>query len=182
MANQYRSVLASSGPAPTGGDALPAEVLSGKTFTNDNGAQTGTMVNRGAVSGKASLSQPYTIPAGYHNGNGIVNANIAIKGKYITSFPFESGNMKNNFTGSYGYGYIGVFDVSSLSSASYQQTTALSSNQLSIFKLNSDGTISSEEGSLTANTNKVIDLTGVDVLIIATHTQQSAINYTLAFT
>lgn len=54
MANQYRSVLASSGPAPTGGNALPAEVLAAKTFTNDNGAQTGTMTNNGAVSGTAS--------------------------------------------------------------------------------------------------------------------------------
>lgn len=74
MANQYRSVLASSGPAPTGGDALPAEVLSGKTFTNDNGAQTGTMTNNGAVSQTISAGQSYTIPEGYHDGNGTVSA------------------------------------------------------------------------------------------------------------
>ena len=73
MANQYRSVLASGG-ASTGGDALPAEVLSGKTFTNDNGAQTGTMPNRGAISQSLSAGQSYTIPEGYHNGNGIVTA------------------------------------------------------------------------------------------------------------
>lgn len=74
MANQYRSVLASSEPAPTGGDAVASEVLSGKTFTNDNGLQTGTMVNRGAVSGTATPTQPYTIPEGYHNGQGVVNS------------------------------------------------------------------------------------------------------------
>lgn len=74
MANQYRSVLASSGPAPTGGDALPAEVLSGKTFTNDNGAQTGTMTNNGAVSQTLAAGASYTIPEGYHNGNGVVTA------------------------------------------------------------------------------------------------------------
>ena len=74
MANQYRSVLASSGPAPTGGDALPTEVLSGKTFTNDNGAQTGTMTNNGAVSQTLSAGESYTIPEGYHNGNGTVTA------------------------------------------------------------------------------------------------------------
>ena len=74
MANQYRSVLASSGPAPTGGDAVAANVLAGKTFTNDNGAQTGTMTNNGAVSGSATPAQPYTIPEGYHNGSGIVTA------------------------------------------------------------------------------------------------------------
>ncbi len=74
MANQYRSVLASSGPAPTGGNALPAEVLSGRTFTNDNGAQTGTMTNNGAVSQTLAAGASYTIPEGYHNGNGTVTA------------------------------------------------------------------------------------------------------------
>ena len=86
MANQYRSVLASSGPAPTGGDALPAEVLSGKTFTNDNGAQTGTMTNNGAVSQTLSGGQTYTIPAGYHNGSGIVTAEEdAVHGSFLSA-------------------------------------------------------------------------------------------------
>lgn len=73
MANQYRSVLASGG-ASTGGDALPAEVLAGKTFTNDNGAQTGTMPNRGAISQTIAAGSSYTIPEGYHNGSGTVTA------------------------------------------------------------------------------------------------------------
>ena len=81
MANQYRSILA-GGAAGTGGDALPAEVLTGKTFTNDDGAQTGTMPNRGAVSGTASPDAPYTIPEGYHNGEGVVTGvglhNVAV--------------------------------------------------------------------------------------------------------
>lgn len=72
MANQYRSILA--GGAATGGDALPANVLSGKTFTNDNGPQTGTMVNNGAVSQTIAAGQSYTVPEGYHNGNGTVTA------------------------------------------------------------------------------------------------------------
>lgn len=74
MANQYRSVLASSGPAPTGGDAVAANVLAGKTFTNDNGPQTGTMPNRGAVTQTLSGGQSYTITEGYHNGSGVVTA------------------------------------------------------------------------------------------------------------
>lgn len=54
-----------------GGTAQPADVLSGKTFTNDSGEQTGTMPNRGAMIITPSTSdQP--IPAGYHNGNGVV--------------------------------------------------------------------------------------------------------------
>ena len=72
MSNQYRSVLA--GTAGTGGDAVAADVLSGKTFTNDNGSQTGSMTNNGAVSQSLSAGQSYTIPAGYHNGSGTVTA------------------------------------------------------------------------------------------------------------
>ena len=70
MSNQFRSVLA--GAAGTGGDAVAADVLSGKTFTNDYGPQTGAMTNNGAVSGTATPSVPYTIPEGYHNGEGVV--------------------------------------------------------------------------------------------------------------
>lgn len=74
MANMYRSVLSGGGPAPTG-DAVAADVLSGKTFSNASATGiSGTMVNNGAVSGQATPSQPYTIPAGYHNGSGQVTA------------------------------------------------------------------------------------------------------------
>lgn len=89
MSNQYRSVLA--GAAGTGGDALPANVLSGKTFTNDNGPQTGTMVNRGAVSGSATPSTPYTIPEGYHNGSGTVTATAT------PSFPATQTYTNSNY-------------------------------------------------------------------------------------
>lgn len=78
MSNAYRSVLESGGVTPTG-DAVVADVLAGKTFSNANAVGlTGTMVNRGAVSGQATPSQPYTIPAGYHNGSGVVTASGAI--------------------------------------------------------------------------------------------------------
>lgn len=146
MANQYRSVLASSGPAPTGGDALPAEVLSGKTFTNDNGAQTGTMINRGAVSGTASPTQPYTIPEGYHNGSGVVTADGALniqqfsqpaalsgitvtEGKHYAVFTANySGNDQTSITGANvitsfttrngdNSGYQGIFLIEATSAA-----------------------------------------------------------------
>lgn len=75
MANHYRSVLASGGGIQPTGDAVAADVLSGKTFSNASAVGiNGTMPNRGAVSGQATPSQPYTIPAGYHNGSGIVTA------------------------------------------------------------------------------------------------------------
>ncbi|MEK4606537.1 hypothetical protein [Geobacillus sp. FSL W8-1251] len=53
------------------GNAQPSDVLSGKTFTNDSGEQTGTMPNIGAITiTPTTIDQ--TIPAGYHNGSGIV--------------------------------------------------------------------------------------------------------------
>lgn len=74
MANMYRSVLASGGTTPTG-DAVAADVLTGKTFSNAQATGiSGTMPNNGAVSGTATPNQPYTIPAGYHNGSGQVTA------------------------------------------------------------------------------------------------------------
>ena len=76
MSNNYTSALGVSGGGvqPTG-NAQPADVLSGKTFSNADGVgKTGTMVNNGAVSQTLSGGQSYTIPEGYHNGSGIVSA------------------------------------------------------------------------------------------------------------
>lgn len=51
-----------------------AEALSGKTFHARGTAYTGTMANRGAVSGTISTKgTAYTIPQGYHDGSGTVN-------------------------------------------------------------------------------------------------------------
>jgi len=61
------------------GNATPADVLSGKTFTNDQGEQTGTMPNIGSVGTQIITTQngQYTIPTGYHNGAGVVKATFA---------------------------------------------------------------------------------------------------------
>lgn len=53
------------------GNAQPSDVLSGKTFTNDNGEQTGTMPNNGAITITPTTTDQ-VIPAGYHNGSGKV--------------------------------------------------------------------------------------------------------------
>ena len=59
------------------GNALPAEVLAGKTYANSSGAQVGTMANNGAVTSTlATNGAAYTVPAGYHNGAGKVTASI----------------------------------------------------------------------------------------------------------
>ena len=86
MANMYRSVLAGGGGVQPTGDAVAADVLSGKTFSNADGVgKTGTMPNNGAVSGTATPSQPYTIPAGYHNGSGTVTASSAASSGAFTT-------------------------------------------------------------------------------------------------
>lgn len=78
MSNAYRAVVQSGGGAAVG-DATAADVLTGKTFSGAVGSGvSGTMPNQGAVSGTATPSQPYTIPAGYHNGSGQVTANVSV--------------------------------------------------------------------------------------------------------
>lgn len=53
--------------------AVVAEVLASKTFAKGGNVLTGTMPNRGAVTGTINdKSTPYTIPQGYHDGSGTV--------------------------------------------------------------------------------------------------------------
>lgn len=64
--------------AKASGTAIASDVLASKTFSNDDGEQTGTMVDNGSVGTQNLVSQnaEYTIPAGYHNGLGKVKAVI----------------------------------------------------------------------------------------------------------
>lgn len=58
--------------------ATVAEVLATKTFAKGGSVLTGTMPNRGAVSGIiSSKTTPYTIPQGYHDGSGTVTLDSA---------------------------------------------------------------------------------------------------------
>lgn len=58
--------------------AAVAEVLATKTFAKGGSVLTGTMPNRGAVSGVISAkTTPYTIPQGYHDGSGTVTLDSA---------------------------------------------------------------------------------------------------------
>ena len=66
------------GAAFASGNATASQVLTGATFSNANGAGTGTMPNRGAVAITPGTTVQ-AIPAGYHNGSGTVagDANLA---------------------------------------------------------------------------------------------------------
>lgn len=73
-------ILGSGGASVTSDDltAMAANVLSGLTFIGndtDDDIGTGTMTDNGAVSQALNAGGSYTIPAGYHNGNGKVTGN-----------------------------------------------------------------------------------------------------------
>lgn len=83
-------------------DVTAADVLAGKQFHgNDGETATGSMANRGAVTGTiATKAGTYTVPAGYHNGSGTVGISATEQAKII------AGNIKNGVsilgvTGSY---------------------------------------------------------------------------------
>lgn len=91
------------------GTATSADVLVGKTFTNDNGEQTGSMTNNGAITTTIAQGGSYTIPQGYHNGSGKVSATAnsgdassdqVLSGKtfYSNSATKQTGTMTNNGT------------------------------------------------------------------------------------
>ncbi|MHA7580388.1 phage tail protein [Paenibacillus vandeheii] len=67
-----------SGVIRATGNATAADLLTGKTASNASGPITGSMANRGAVSQNITAQNgSYTIPAGYHNGLGIIKAVFA---------------------------------------------------------------------------------------------------------
>ena len=64
--------------------AAVAEVLTGKTFYKNGSKLTGTMPNRGAVSGTiTSVDEAYTIQNGYHDGSGSVGISSTDQAKLI---------------------------------------------------------------------------------------------------
>jgi hypothetical protein len=79
----YSAVTSDSDDEPVQGtleltaDASDGQVLSGKTYynTDPKKKRTGSMANQGAVSVKLNAGEGYTIPSGFHNGGGKVEAN-----------------------------------------------------------------------------------------------------------
>lgn len=85
-----------TGTLALSGNANAAQVLSGYTFykTDPKSKITGTMTNRGAVSATIAPGGSYTIPAGYHNGNGKVTANNA--GSVLKTYDVTMGGPGSN--------------------------------------------------------------------------------------
>lgn len=81
--------------------ALIAEVLSGQTFYKNGQKLTGTMPNRGAVTGVIStVAGIYTVPQGYHDGSGTVSIDSTEQSKIIAS-NIKSGVIILGVTGTY---------------------------------------------------------------------------------
>lgn len=73
--------------------ALVAEVLAGQTFHARGSALTGTMPNRGAVTGTIStVAGAYSIQNGFHDGSGSVAIDSTEQAKII------AGNIKSGVT------------------------------------------------------------------------------------
>lgn len=67
-------------------DAVAAEILLNKTAYVNGNKLTGTMPNRGAVSGEISTKAGiYTVPQGYHDGSGTVGISSTEQAKIIAS-------------------------------------------------------------------------------------------------
>lgn len=74
----------------SGATAAVGEVLATKTFAKGGQVLTGTMPNRGAVSGTISTKAgTYTVPQGYHDGSGTVAIDSTEQAKII------AGNIKS---------------------------------------------------------------------------------------
>ena len=69
-----------------------AEILEGKTAYARGSKLTGTMPNKGAVSGTIIDKTPYTIPMGFHDGSGTVSIDTTESAKLI------AGNIKKDIT------------------------------------------------------------------------------------
>lgn len=81
--------------------AAVAEILEGKTAYARGAKLTGTMPNKGAVSGTISDKTAYTIPMGFHDGSGTVSIDATELAKIIPA-NIKSGVSILGETGTYG--------------------------------------------------------------------------------
>ena len=72
--------------------AAVAEILEGKTAYARGSKLSGTMPNKGAVSGTIATKDAYTIPMGFHDGSGTVSIDATESAKIV------AGNIKSGVT------------------------------------------------------------------------------------
>ena len=72
--------------------AAVAEILEGKTAYARGTKLTGTMPNKGAVSGTIATKEAYTIPMGFHDGSGTVSIDATESAKMV------AGKIKSGVT------------------------------------------------------------------------------------
>ena len=75
----------------TAGDAVAGNILSGKKAWVNGSQITGSMTDRGAVSQSLAANGTYTIPAGYHNGQGKVTQSLT--GKAAATYTPSTSNQ-----------------------------------------------------------------------------------------
>lgn len=81
--------------------AAVAEILEGKTAYARGTKLTGTMPNKGAVSGTIATKEAYTIPMGFHDGSGTVSIDSTELAKIIPA-NIKAGISILGETGTYG--------------------------------------------------------------------------------
>lgn len=102
--------------------ATAAELLSGKTAYVRGAKLTGTMPNKGAVTGEIDeLDEDYTIPMGFHDGSGKVNISAAEKAKIV------AGNIKS---GVEILGITGTYSGEAITAQSKTATPTLTSQTI----------------------------------------------------
>ena len=123
------------------GNATVDKVLSGYTFYSDSyEKQTGTMVNNGAIEATknptfngSTASYSYTIPAGYHNGQGTVSGSVTLTGATLAvNSPTITATISSTVSSGY-YAITGSAQTkASVTGAGYVSTSSSATGTASI--------------------------------------------------
>ena len=157
-------------------DATAGDVLDGKTIVNADGDEVeGTMANNGAVDQTLSTAKTsYTVPAGYHNGEGVVD--IVLEEKSAT--PTKSAQTITPTTGK----VLSKVSVAAIPAA-YQNVTQVTATAAEVLDgkkiVNSSGIV--VEGSMPNNgdtTASIDGLTTTSVTIPAGYTTGGTVSLT----